>query len=308
MDAASLHDHGAGRAEDRRRLWVVLAVTTLVAVVELVGAWLSGSLALLADAGHMFIDASAVVLALSASLVAALPPSPRRTYGYHRAEILAALVNALVLLGICGFLVWSGVRRLAHPAEVDAGQMTAFALVGLLANVVALGVLLGRRNASLNMRAAFLEVAGDTLGSVAAVAAGILIGATGFLRADPIASLAIAALILPRSWQLLREAVGVLLESAPAGLDLAEVRSRLCAVDGVLDVHDLHAWTITSGMPALSAHVTVSDRALAERGVGGLLDELTRCVSGEFGVDHATLQVEPATHRAHEDLGGVPHP
>jgi cobalt-zinc-cadmium efflux system protein len=301
------HDHSAGRALDRSRLRLVLLVTVLVAAVELVGAWLSGSLALLADAGHMITDASALVLALSASLMAALPASPRRTFGYHRAEILAALVNAVVLLGICGYLGYAGIRRLLHPGEVDSGQMLAFAAAGVVANLVSMSLLAGRREESLNMRAAYLEVFSDTLGSVAALVAGVLIATTGYLRADPIASLLIAVLILPRSWELLREAVAVLLEAAPTGLDVEQVRSRLCGIDGVVDVHDLHAWTITSGMPALSAHVTVTDDALAARGVGAILDELCACTTARFGIDHATFQIEPETHRAHEDLGPVEH-
>jgi cobalt-zinc-cadmium efflux system protein len=157
------------------------------------------------------------------------------------------------------------------------------------------------------MKAAYLEVTSDTLGSVAALVAGVLVATTDYLRADPIASLLIALLILPRSWELLRESVGVLLEAAPADVDVEEVRSRLSCVDGVVDVHDLHAWTITSGMPALSAHVTVTDDALAARGVGAILDELCACTTGQFGIEHATFQIEPETHRDHEDLGPVEH-
>jgi cobalt-zinc-cadmium efflux system protein len=177
----------------------------------------------------------------------------------------------------------------------------------VVANLVSMSLLAGRREESLNMRAAYLEVFSDTLGSVAALVAGVLIATTGYLRADPIASLLIAVLILPRSWELLREAVAVLLEAAPTGLDVEQVRSRLCGIDGVVDVHDLHAWTITSGMPALSAHVTVTDDALAARGVGAILDELCACTTARFGIDHATFQIEPETHRAHEDLGPVEH-
>ncbi|HET9500231.1 MAG TPA: cation diffusion facilitator family transporter [Marmoricola sp.] len=309
MGAGHTHDggHEAGRAADRRRLLLVLAVTGGVALVELVGAWLSGSLALLADAGHMFTDAAALVLALSASLLASRPATPRRTFGYHRAEIFAALVNALVLLGICGFLVVTGLRRLGRPTDVDAGQLLVFAGIGLVANVTSLAVLASRDRDNLNMRGAFLEVLSDTAGSVAAIVAGVVILSTGFLRADPIASLAIAALILPRSFALLRESVGVLLEAAPPGIEVDDVRGHLCGVDGVIDVHDLHAWQITSGLPALSAHVRVTDAALAERGVGPLLDELSACVAECFGIQHATFQLEPASHVAHERLGDSEH-
>lgn len=295
--------HGAGRAADRRRLWLVLAVTGGVAVVELVGALLSGSLALLADAGHMFTDTAAIVLALSASYVATLPASPRRTFGYHRAEILAALINAVVLLGVCGYLAVAGVRRLLDPAPVEAGLMLVFAGVGLAANLVSLALLAARQGQSLNMRGAFLEVLGDAFGSVAAIVAGVVVLATGWERADSIASLAIAVLILPRAWSLLRDCTRVLLESAPPGVEVETVRHHLLHADGVVDVHDLHAWLITSGMPALSAHVTVTDEALADRGVGAVLDDLAACVAEHFDIDHATFQVEPQSHRAHEPGG-----
>ncbi|SDS90376.1 cobalt-zinc-cadmium efflux system protein [Nocardioides scoriae] len=294
------HGHAEGRSDDRRRLWLVLGVTLTVAVVELVGALLSGSLALLADAGHMFTDTAAIVLALSASYVATLPASPRRTFGYHRAEIFAALVNAVVLLGVCGYLAVAGVRRLLDPVPVEAGLMLVFAVGGLAANLVSLALLAARRGESLNMRGAFLEVLGDAVGSVAAIVAGVVVLTTGFDRADSLASLVIAVLILPRAWSLLGDCVRVLLESAPPGVDVEVVRHHLMHSDGVVDVHDLHAWLITSGMPALSAHVTVTDEALAERGVGAVLDELGACVATHFGIDHATFQVEPVSHRAHE--------
>jgi cobalt-zinc-cadmium efflux system protein len=278
----------------------VLAVTSTVLVVEAVGAWVSGSLALLADAGHMLTDAAGILVALLASLIATRPVSPRRTYGLHRAEILAAVVNALVLLGVCGYLAYAGTRRLVHPADVDAGQMLVFASIGLCSNLVSVGLLSARRDESLNMRGAYLEVLSDTIGSVLAVVAGVLVLTTGFQRADSVASLLIAAMVLPRAWALLGEAGGVLLEATPRGMDVEEVREHLCGVGGVVDVHDLHAWTITSGMPALSAHVTVTEASLAERGVGPILDDLTGCVASHFGIDHATFQVEPESHRDHE--------
>jgi cobalt-zinc-cadmium efflux system protein len=296
------HDHGhdAGRAEDRSRLRVVLLVTLTVAVVELVGAFLSGSLALLADAGHMFTDTAAIVVALSASYVATLPASSRRTFGYHRAEILAALINSVVLLGVCGYLAYAGVARLLDPVEIDASQMLVFAVVGLLANLVSIALLAARRDQSLNMRGAFLEVLGDAFGSAAAIVSGLVVLTTGFQRADPIASLVIAVLILPRAWSLLRACVGVLLEAAPPGVDMDVVRRHLAGAEGVIDVHDLHAWQITNGMPALSAHITVTDHALESRGVGQILDELSECVASHFGIDHVTFQVEPGSHQGHE--------
>jgi cobalt-zinc-cadmium efflux system protein len=299
------HGHAAGRAADRGRLRLVLTITSVVLVVELVGAWLASSLALLADAGHLATDAAAVVLALGASYVAARPAGPRSTFGNHRAEILAALANALVLLVVCGYLAYAGIDRLRHPSsvEVDAGLLIVFAAVGLVANAVSLGVLNRSDTGSLNLRAAALEVTADLVGSATALAAGVVIALTDWVQADAIASLLIALLILPRSWTLLRESAAVLLEQAPAGLDLDDVRDHVAAMDGVVEVHDLHAWTITSGIPSLSAHVTVTDEALAEHGVGGILDRLCECVAVHFDVQHATFQVEPVSHRAHEDLG-----
>lgn len=299
------HSHASGRAADRGRLRLVLGVTVVVMVVEVVGALMTGSLALLADAGHMATDAAAVLLALGASYVASRGGGPRSTFGLHRAEILAALVNALVLLVVCGYLAWAGISRLADPASVDAGAMVLFALVGLAANAVSLVVLNRSDTGSLNMRGAINEVFADLVGSVLAVAAGLAILLWGFERADPIASLVIAALILPRSLILLRDSALVLLEIAPVGLDLDDVRRHLLGMPGVVDVHDLHAWTITSGMPSLSAHVTVTQEALDEHGVGGILDRLCECTAEHFDVRHSTFQVEPVTHREHEDLGEV---
>jgi cobalt-zinc-cadmium efflux system protein len=297
------HGHAAGRAADRARLRWVLAVTGSVLVVELVGAWLSGSLALLADAGHMATDAGAVVLALGASYVAGLPGGPRSTFGYHRAEVLAALVNALVLLGVCVYLAYAGVSRLADPTHVDAAELVLFASFGLAANAVSVAILNRSDTGSLNLRGAANEVAADLLGSVLAVLAGVVIWIWDWHRADPVASLVIAGLILPRAVLLMKDAAVVLLEIAPAGLDLDDVQRHLCGVPGVVDVHDLHAWTITSGIPSLSAHVTVTDDALATRGVGPILDDLCECVSDHFEVRHATFQVEPLSHEEHEDLG-----
>ena len=249
------HDHAAGRAEDRGRLRLVLAITVVVLVVELIGAWVAGSLALLADAGHMATDSAAIVLALGASYLATRGGGPRSTFGLHRAEILAAMANALVLLGVCGYLAYAGITRLAEAPSVEPGPMLAFAAVGLAANGVSLWILNRSETGSLNLRGAATEVFADLVGSVLVVVAALVIAITGFDRADSIASLVIAVLILPRAVSLLRESASVLLENAPVGLDLDDVRRHLLEVPGVVDVHDLHAWTITSGMASLSAHV-----------------------------------------------------
>jgi cobalt-zinc-cadmium efflux system protein len=301
------HAHAAGRAEDRSRLRLVLALTVAVLLAELVGAWWSGSLALLADAGHLATDAGALTLALAASYMATRPASNRRTFGLHRAEVLAALANALVLLVVCGYLVVVGVRRLADPPPVDGVPMLWFAVVGFVVNALAAALLQRRQDSSLNMKAAYLEVLSDLVGSLAVVVAALLVLAFGHLRADAVASLLIAAVILPRSLLLAKEAVEVLLEGTPAGLDLDDVRGHLLRTPGVVDVHDLHAWTITSGLPSLSVHVTVDDSTLGEVGVGALLDRFSACVAEHFEVEHSTFQIEPVSHRSHEELGEA-HP
>lgn len=303
MGAGHGHGHAASRAEDRKRLRWVLLVTGTVLVVELVGAWLTGSLALLADAGHMATDAGAVVLALGASYVASRPGGSRSTFGYHRVEIVAALLNAVVLLGVCGYLGWSGVARLTDPPEVNGPGLVGFAVVGLVANAASLVLLSGADGSSLNLRGAINEVFADMLGSVLAVAAGVVIWVADWQQADPIASLLIAVMILPRAVLLIRDSGRVLLEMAPPDLDLDDVRHHLAHAPGVVGVHDLHAWTITSGMTSLSAHVTVRDDVLEEQGVGAVLDALGDCVATHFGVRHTTFQVEPESHEEHEDLG-----
>lgn len=279
---------------------MALTVTLVVLVVEVVGAAVSGSLALLADAGHMLTDAAAIGLALLAATLATRPATPQRTFGYQRAEILAATLNAVLLLGVAGYVLVEAVRRWIDPPEVEAGPMLGFAVVGLVANAASLVVLRGGRAESLNMRGAYLEVLGDLLGSVAVIGAAGVIVVSGYTRADAVASVVIALLILPRTWLLLRDAVDVLLEATPRNVDLGDVREHIGRVDGVVDVHDLHAWTITSGMPVLSAHVVVSDEALAERGGGRILDELCSCLGDHFDVAHCTFQLEPVTHRDHE--------
>jgi cobalt-zinc-cadmium efflux system protein len=289
------HDHSAAAAH-RGRLAAVFAITMAVLVVEVVGAALSGSLALLADAGHMLTDGAGIGLALLAIRFAARPATLQRTFGYYRLEILAAVVNAVLLFGVAGFVLVEARRRLFDPPEVASGLMLAVAAVGLVANAVSMWLLRGGQRHSLNMRGAYLEVLGDLLGSVAVLAAAVVIAVTGFQAADPIASALIALLILPRTWRLLSEAVDVLLEAAPKGVDLAEVRRHLVETPGVTDVHDLHAWTITSGLPVLSVHVVLEREADA----GEVLDGLGACLAGHFDIEHSTFQLEQPEHRGHE--------
>ncbi|GAB3349193.1 cation diffusion facilitator family transporter [Modestobacter lapidis] len=298
------HDHASGHgtasAAHRRRLAFVLALTGSVFVLEVVGALISGSLALLADAGHMATDALGIGLALGAVTLAQRPAAGRRTFGWQRIEVLAAGLNGLLLLGVGAYVVVEAVRRIGNPPDIHSGWMLSVAGVGLVANLVSLAVLHAGQAESLNTRGAYLEVLGDALGSVAVIVAGVLIATTGWTGADVVASLAIGVLVLPRAWSLLREALDVLLEAAPRGVDLAQVRAHVLSVDGVLDVHDLHAWTITSGLPVLSAHVVVNDGVLADGHGGRVLDALCVCLGDHFDVEHCTFQLESAGHSDHE--------
>ena len=300
MGHGHAHAPPTAAAGQRRRLAVVLGLTLAVLVAEAVGAALTGSLALLADAGHMATDAAGIALALGAVTLAQRPPGGRRTFGWQRLEILAAVANGLLLVAVAGVVVVQAVRRIGDPPEIDAGPMLVIAGIGLAVNLVGLAVLHQGRTTSLNVRGAYLEVLADALGSVAVVAAALVIAGTGWTPADTVASLLIGCLVLPRAWHLLREALDVLLEAAPRGVDLAEVRAHMLGVDGVLGVHDLHAWTITSGLPVLSAHVVVTDEAL-EAGHGGrILDALCECLGAHFDMEHCTFQLESGMHAGHE--------
>jgi cobalt-zinc-cadmium efflux system protein len=291
------HEHTwSAAAAHRGRLAAVLALTVGVLAVELVGAAVSGSLALLADAGHVLADGAGIGLALLAVRFATRPATPQRTFGYYRLEILAAVVNAVLLFGVAGFVLVEAWRRLTDPPEVASGLMLGVATFGLVANAVSLWLLRDGQAESMNLRGAYLEVLGDLLGSVAVVAAAAVITVTGLQAADPIASVLVGLLILPRTWLLLREAVDVLLEAAPKGVDLDEVRRHLSETPGVTDVHDLHAWTITSGLPVVSAHVVVDRGADA----GKVLDGLGECLAGHFDIEHSTFQLERPEHRDHE--------
>ncbi|MBA8796055.1 cobalt-zinc-cadmium efflux system protein [Friedmanniella endophytica] len=297
------HSHGdAHDPADRRRIAVVLGITSVVLVTEVVGAGLTGSLALLADAGHMLTDVVGLVLALVAAHLVGLPSSKARTWGFRRAEVLAAAAQALLLLGVGGYVLVEGIRRLISPESVASTGMLVFGVVGLVGNAVSMAVLSARRGANLNLRAAFLEVLNDALGSVAVIVAAAVIALTGWLRADAVVSLLIAALIVPRTVRLLRETAGVLLESTPAGLDLDDVRAHIVELPHVREVHDLHATQIATGLPVLTAHVVVDPDCFYDGHVPRLLDSLQRCVAEHFpiSVEHSTFQLEPAGHADHE--------
>jgi cobalt-zinc-cadmium efflux system protein len=295
------HSHEVtATGEHRKRLIVVLVITSVVLIAEVVGGLIAGSLALLADAGHMLTDSTGLILALIAASLATRAATEKRTFGLQRAEVLAALGNALLLVGVAVWVLIQAVDRLRNTAEIDSGLMLAVAIVGVLANVVGLLILRPAQAKSLNIRGAYLEVLGDLIGSLAVVAAAVLILTTGWTPIDPIASLLIVVVIIPRAWSLLREVVDVLLEATPHGVDLAEVRDHIKQVRGVVDVHDLHAWTITSGVPVLSAHVIVDNACISEGRSGEVLDRLGECLGGHFDVSHCTFQIEPVGHQEHE--------
>lgn len=302
------HDHDHSHAGDptapghRRRLAIALAITSAVLVAQAVGALLTGSLALLTDTAHMLTDAGGLAVALVAATLMARPPTERLTWGFRRVEVLAALAQAAVLLAVGVYAAVEGVRRLWSPPEIAPTELLVFGVVGLVGNLVSMAVLASGRGANLNMRAAFLEVVNDALGSVGVIAAAIVIRTTGWLQADALAGLLIAALIVPRAVTILREAGGILLEQTPRGLDLADVREHMLGVDHVLDVHDLHASTVATGLPVISAHVVVDDECFRTGHAPEILHRLAECVATHFPVslEHSTFQIETADHAAHE--------
>jgi cobalt-zinc-cadmium efflux system protein len=297
------HDHGGqmtATGRHRRALMIALLLSSGLAIAEIIGAVVSGSLVLLADAAHMAADAAGIGISLLAAYFAGRPATGHRTFGFARAEILAAMVNALLLLGMAAFIFAEAIMRLMSPQPVSSALLIVFGVIALAANGVSLLVLRRGQGESLNVRGAFLEVAADTLGAAAVIVTGLVIALTGFVRADSIASLAVALLILPRTWQLLREVVEVLLEASPADIDLTELRRHMTGLTGVREVHDLHVWTITSGLPVLSAHIVVDPEVIARGHSAIMLDSLQACLRGHFDVAHSTFQLEPAGHAEHE--------
>lgn len=294
------HQHGAGAS--RARLAVAFGITLAILAAEVLGAWLTGSLALLVDAGHMLTDAGGLLLALVAATVAARPARGRRTWGFQRAEVLAAGAQATVLVGVAVYALIEGLQRLGSPAEVPPLGLLVFGVIGLAGNLVSMAVLSGGRGASLNMRAAFTEVMADALGSAAVIAGAVVVMTTGWDQADAIAGMLIAALILPRALAILREAGDVLLEAAPPGLDLDAVREHILSREHVLAVHDLHASRINTGLTVLTAHVVVEDSCFRDGHSASMLLELQRCVAEHFeiAVEHSTFQLEPPGHASVE--------
>jgi len=300
------HQHDSGHTRvadadaDSRYLAVALALIVGFMIVEVAVAILSGSLALLSDAGHMLTDAAAISGSLVAIRLAARPSSIRWTFGFKRAEILSAAVNGVTLLVISAVVAVEAIRRLITPPPVQGGPVLAVALLGVAVNLVAVWVLAKANRTRLNVEGSFQHILTDLYGFIATVIAGIVILLTGFTRADAIASLVVVVLMLHAAWGLLKDSGRILLEGTPEHLDLAAIRGHLLEAVHVLDVHDLHVWTVTSDLLALSAHVTLSDECFQDGHAPQVLDELQACLVGHFDVEHSTFQLEPATHVAHE--------
>ena len=287
------HAHGPGAGSDRRHLLIALVLLAAFMLGEVITAVLSGSLALLSDVG-------AIGGSLWAIALAARPPSGKWTYGWKRAEILSAAVNGITLLVVAGIVTAEAIGRLVHPPAVDGGPVIVVAAVGIAVNVAASWVLARANRSSLNVQGAFRHVLTDLYGFIGTLIAGIVIVATGFTRADAIASLIVVALMVKAAWELLRDSGRILLEAAPEGMDLEQVRAHLAGVPHVLSMHDLHAWTVTSGLPALSAHVVIEDDCFNDGHAPRLLDQLQSCLTGHFTVEHSTFQLEAAAHASHE--------
>lgn len=276
------------QATDSRRLALALLITVVYFFAELVGGLLTNSLALLSDAGHMFSDIAALGLSLFAFQMARRPATPTKTYGYHRLEILAALINGLALWLIVGVIFNEAYRRLWNPPQVHGVGMLAVAALGLAVNVAAGWILLGCDRGSLNVRGALLHVAGDALGSVGAVIAALVMLLTGWYLADPLVSFGIGLLILYTSWDLVRESVDILMQSVPRGIDAAQVQQAMEQVPGVVKIHDFHVWSVTSGVFTLSAHAVIRPDGNAH----GILDQIEDRLKNEFAIEHTTIQLE----------------
>jgi len=289
-------EHSHSRDRSKRLLALSLLITFLVLITEIIGGILTGSLALIADAGHMGSDAAALALSLVAIWLASSPATRGRTYGFHRAEVLAALVNSLALILVAVYVFWEAAGRFTDPPEVHSGPMLAVAAAGLIANLASAAFLARERHASLNVRSAFLHVAGDALSSVGVIGGALIILATGENLVDPMISILIGVLIIISSFRITWEATQVLLEATPPGVSIRDIESRMTGVPGVRSIHDLHVWTVTSGFVSLSAHVE-TDQSHDQHGV---LVELRRVLAREFGINHATVQVE--TLELHEEL------
>lgn len=284
--------------KNKGRLKLVLTFTFLYLIAEVVGGLLTGSLALLADAGHMLTDVGGLAFALIAIMLAERPASPERTYGYYRAEILAALANAVILIGISLYILYEAYQRFQDPPEVESKAMLLVAAIGLVVNLAGMYILRKGSQESLNMKGAYFEVFSDMLTSIGVIVAGIIMWTTGWYYADPILSAGIGLFILPRTWLLLKEAVGILLEGTPADVNIEELRNCIAALKGVKEVHDLHVWSLTSGVNAMSAHVVVA--ATDNTSYNEMLYRINQGVTSQFKISHTTIQLESSGHEENE--------
>lgn len=285
---SQVHTVTAG-AKNKTRLRIVLLLTGSYLIAEVVGGIITKSLALLADAGHMLTDVGGLILALIAIKLAEKPPNPKKTYGYYRAEILAALTNAVVLIGISLYILYEAYQRFLDPPEVESSAMLIVAGIGLVINLIGMYIMKKGSQESLNMKGAYFEVLSDMLTSVGVMIAGIIMLTTGWYYADPIISAGIGLFILPRTWVLMKDAVGVLLEGTPYDVDITKLRETMKQVPGVTDVHDLHVWSLTSGVNAMSAHVVVAAEINTQN---GMLTRLNELITSKFNIAHTTLQLE----------------
>jgi cobalt-zinc-cadmium efflux system protein len=282
-----VHDHAVGAGE--QRMWGVLALTAGFLVVEVIGGILTNSLALLSDAAHMFTDVMALAIAVAAMRLSRLPADRKRTFGYHRFEILAAAFNATVLFFVALYILYEAYQRWITPLSIESFGMLAIAVVGLAVNLAGMLLLSSDAGNNLNVRAAYLEVWADALGSVGVIVAALIVTFTGWTRADPVVAVLIALWVLPRTWKLLKQSVNVLLEGVPEGMDLSVIDGRLRGLPGVRDVHDLHIWAIGSGRASLTAHLILDE---AQADVQRVLNEANEILRRDFGLTHTTLQAE----------------
>ena len=294
------HAHIPGPGADRRHLLIALLLLAAFMLAEVIVAVLSGSLALLSDAGHMLSDVGAIGAALWAIRLAARPAAGAWTFGWKRAEILSAAGNGITLLVVSGIVGVEAITRLINPPRVDGGPVVVVAAVGIAVNIAAAWVLARANRSSLNVQGAFRHVLTDLYGFIGTVIAGVIILATGWTQADAIASLLVVGLMLKAAWELLRASGRILLEAAPENMDLDDVRAHLLSTDHVRGLHDLHAWTVTSGLPTLSAHIVIDDACFTDGCAPRLLDQLQTCIAGHFDVEHSTFQFEAAAHADHE--------
>ena len=302
------HNHGPAASETgypgdfRKKLWIAFSITATIVVAQAIGSFITGSLALLTDTAHAITDAFGLLVALIAGTLMLKPANSKRTWGFRRIEVIAALGQSALLLVVGTYAAIEGIRRLFEPPEVPASELLIFGIIGLVANIIAITILASSRGSNFNMRAAFLEVLNDALGSLGVIIAAIVIATTGFTQADAIAGLFIVSLIVPRALTLMCETIGVLMEFTPKGLDLDKVRSHILEFDHVQDVHDLHASTVATGLPTLTAHVVVADECFTDGHAAQMLQEIKDCVAGHFevSVHHSTFQIETEHIAEHE--------